>query len=140
MNPSDDLQRHFAALRKEDADNVPSFARTMASARARREPRRRDRWLRAALVGAVAAIAIVVVAIDLAGPRVSTPGGALPAAGTVDQWVAPTDALLASAELPAVSNAVLGSAADRASDDIAFFSSPTADLLDFVDDPTVRTP
>jgi hypothetical protein len=131
MNQSDDLQRHFAALREEDAARAPSFSATLAAARSRQQPRDSARWAWGALVGAAATIAVIALALRLADPEVLAPGGDVPPMGTVDQWVAPTDGLLASAGLLAASEA--------SPDELAFFSSPTADLFDLGEDLT-RTP
>ncbi len=136
MSPTDDLRERFAALREEDAGEAPAFASTLVAALARQEPRGSAAWGWTALVGAAAVIAIIALALNLAGPPLSTPDAAAPLAETVEQWLAPTDALLASAGLPDSSVTVL----DEPADDIAFFSSPTADLLEVIDVPTARTP
>ncbi len=132
MSSPDDLKRQFAALRDEDAGEAPSFAVTLAAIRARQEPRDSAPWAWTALLGGAVMIAIFATALRLAGPTTSTRGEAVQSVGTVDQWVAPTDDLLASADLLAPSETML--------DELAFFSSPTADLIDLNNGLTTRTP
>lgn len=131
MNPPDDLKRQFAALRDEDTGDAPSFAGTLAAARARQERRGSANWAWAALVG-TAVIATIAVMLNLVGPRESPSGESGSPAGTVEQWIAPTGDLLASAELLAEPGDMFV--------ELAFFSSPTADLIDLGDELTTRTP
>ena len=116
MTTPDDLQRQFAELREEDAAGAPSFAGTLAAARARQEPRGDAVWAWNALAGAAVMLAVVALAIRWVGPSVF-PGGTAQPMSTVDEWIAPTDDLLASALV------------DPEFDELAFFSSPTADLI-----------
>lgn len=127
MTTPDDLQRQFAELREEDAASAPSFAGTLAAARARQEPRGDAVWAWSALAGAAVMLAVVAVAIRWVGPN-AFPGGTAQPMSTVDEWIAPTDDLLASALV------------DPEFDELAFFSSPTADLIDLGDELTTRTP
>lgn len=128
MTTPDDLKRQFAELREEDAAEAPSFAGTLAAARARQKPRGSAAWAWSALAGAAVMVAFVAFTLRSIGPSVSNPGNVVSPMSTVHEWIAPTDGLLASA------------LADPEFDELAFFSSPTADLIDLGDEFTTRTP
>lgn len=124
----DDLRRRFHRLREDDRAATPSFARTLAGARARRSRRPGLMWL----LATAAALVVVAVAVCWTTPwspeRLPTDATAT-APALDDDWIAPTDRFLASMEPePPVPDSVSRFADE--SDSLVGFSSPTAGLLD----------
>lgn len=82
-----DLRQAFAALRREDAKEAPTFDALVA-----RTPLRRGRRGLVPLLGGLAAVSAVAVVLVVAAGR--RPGPAPPPAASIGQWIAPTDFLL----------------------------------------------
>ena len=82
-----ELQRRFAALRREEQEATPPFRRVWAAAQTSRRPRTRARF----------AVAATVAAVVLGLLWLRTGTGPAPESGTspsIAQWRSPTDFLL----------------------------------------------